>query len=83
MDACCDAKSGEVAALRRRQGRVLIAVLAINALMFCIEFGAGVLAGSTALQGDSLILAIAVCGNDVFPFRRCRIALSNSGEPTT
>jgi cation diffusion facilitator family transporter len=54
MDACCETKSGELAVLRTRQRRVLIAVLAINALMFCIEFGAGVLAGSTALLGDSL-----------------------------
>lgn len=54
MDACCEAKSEELAALRSRQGRVLAAVLVINAAMFCIEFGAGFLAGSTALLGDSL-----------------------------
>lgn len=54
MDACCEAKSEELAVLHSRQGRVLTIVLAINAAMFCIEFGAGLLAGSTALLGDSL-----------------------------
>jgi len=54
MEDCCESKSEELAALRSRQGRVLVAVLVINAAMFCIEFGAGLLAGSTALLGDSL-----------------------------
>ncbi len=34
--------------------RVLWAVLAINALMFAIEIGAGLQAGSTSLQADAL-----------------------------
>src|SRR5436190_16769476 len=34
--------------------RVLWAVLAINALMFVIEIGAGLAAGSAALQADAL-----------------------------
>jgi cation diffusion facilitator family transporter len=54
MEACCEAKSEELTALRSRQGRVLAAVLLINAVMFCVEFGAGLVAGSTALLGDSL-----------------------------
>jgi Co/Zn/Cd efflux system component len=54
VDACCQAKSVELAALRKRQARVLCGVLAVNAAMFGLEFGAGVLAGSTALLGDSL-----------------------------
>jgi cation diffusion facilitator family transporter len=54
MDECCEAKSGELAALRGRQARVLKAVLAINAAMFGIEFSAGWLSGSTALLADSL-----------------------------
>ena len=33
MDACCESKTSELAALRLRQGRVLTAVLAINAVM--------------------------------------------------
>src|SRR6266705_3287245 len=34
--------------------RVLWAVLAINAVMFVVEIGAGLAAGSTALQADAL-----------------------------
>ncbi len=54
MDECCEAKAEELGALRGNQGRVLAVVLAINASMFLIEFGAGIAAGSTALLGDSL-----------------------------
>ena len=54
MDACCEAKSSEVSALRGRQARVLRIVLGVNAAMFGVEFAAGLLAGSTALLGDSL-----------------------------
>ena len=34
--------------------RVLCAVLAVNAVMFAVEIGAGVAAGSTSLQADAL-----------------------------
>jgi cation diffusion facilitator family transporter len=54
MDPCCETKASELAALRLRQSRVLVAVLAINLAMFCVEFGAGLLSGSTALLADSL-----------------------------
>ncbi|GLZ87432.1 hypothetical protein Pres01_34830 [Metapseudomonas resinovorans] len=54
MDSCCENKAGELAQLRARQSRVLYIVLAINALMFLLEFSAGWIAGSTALLGDSL-----------------------------
>ena len=54
MDDCCEAKGAELAALRGRQARVLKAVLAINAGMFFVELGAGVLTHSTALLADSL-----------------------------
>ena len=54
MDRCCEAKAEELAALRGRQRRVLGTVLVVNITMFGIEFGAGFLAGSTALLGDSL-----------------------------
>lgn len=54
MDPCCESKASELAALRLRQSRVLIVVLVINLGMFCVEFGAGLLAGSTALLADSL-----------------------------
>ena len=54
MGHCCEAKTEELAALRIRQGRILWIVLAVNLVMFCLEFGAGYLASSTALLGDSL-----------------------------
>jgi cation diffusion facilitator family transporter len=54
MDECCEAKTHELAALRARQAGVLVIVMAVNAVMFCVEFGAGLLAGSTALLADSL-----------------------------
>ena len=54
MDQCCEAKATELAAIRLRQGRVLTIVLAVNLAMFCIEFGTGLWARSTALLADSL-----------------------------
>ena len=66
---CCSAKSRELETLARQAGqrRVLIAVLAINAVMFVLEFGAGVIAGSTALMadasdmlGDALVYAVSL-----------------------
>ena len=52
---CCSAKSAELERLARRadQRRVLVIVLAINAVMFVAEFGAGVIAGSAALMADA------------------------------
>jgi Co/Zn/Cd efflux system component len=47
---CCDI----VADITPRQRRVLQVVLAVNAAMFLVEFGAGVLAHSTALLADSV-----------------------------
>jgi len=57
MDSCCRrddccAPARQAAAPRYR--RVLWAVLAINAAMFAVEIGAGVLAGSASLQADAL-----------------------------
>ena len=54
MNECCEAKSNELAGMRIRQARVLVTVMAVNFSMFCVEFGAGLLAGSTALLADSL-----------------------------
>ena len=48
MDACC------AATVRQHQRYVLQLVLAVNVTMFCVEFGAGLVARSTALLGDSL-----------------------------
>ena len=49
MDSCCAATT-----VRQQQRHVLQLVLAINATMFFVEFGAGLFARSTALLGDSL-----------------------------
>ncbi len=49
MDACC-----EVRPVEQRQRRVLRVVLWINLAMFALEFGAGLLAHSTALLADSV-----------------------------
>ncbi len=54
MDQCCEAKAEELVALRDSQRRVLAVVLVVNIAMFCIEFGAGLLSGSTAVLADSL-----------------------------
>lgn len=56
MDDCCSNKSEEIATLglKQDQRRVLLIVLTINALMFVIEFGAGLVARSTALQADAV-----------------------------
>ena len=54
MADCCNDKAAEIDALRERQSRVLKTVLAINAAMFLVEAGAGLMARSTALLADSL-----------------------------
>ena len=54
MKDCCENKVSELAALRASQGRVLWIVLAINAVMFVVEFAGGIFADSTALMADSL-----------------------------
>lgn len=52
--SCCESKSSELTALHQRQGNVLKWVLLINAAMFFVEFGAGIMAKSSALLADSL-----------------------------
>lgn len=56
MDECCSNKQSEIAKLAQRQDqrRVLIIVLAINAVMFVGESAAGVIAGSVALMADAV-----------------------------
>ena len=54
MDACCDTKAEEMNTLRDKHRKVLILVLAINAVLFIVEAIAGFLAHSTALLADSL-----------------------------
>jgi Co/Zn/Cd efflux system component len=55
MDSCC--RHDDCCAPVEQAGkyrRVLWAVLVINAAMFAVEIGAGVLAGSASLQADAL-----------------------------
>ncbi len=75
MDPCCESKEHELTALRGRQARVLVTVLAINACMFCLEFGAGILSRSTALLGDSLDMLgdAMVYGLSLYVLRRGRV----------
>jgi cation diffusion facilitator family transporter len=54
MDACCETKAEELNTLRDKHRKVLILVLAINAVLFVVEAIAGFLAHSTALLADSL-----------------------------
>lgn len=54
MTGCCNENDAALVVLRERQSRMLWTVLVINAVMFAVEFGAGWLAGSTALLADSL-----------------------------
>lgn len=54
-DHCCASKGQELEKLARQadQRRVLVTVLVINAFMFVLEFGAGIIAGSAALMADA------------------------------
>ena len=54
MKNCCEDKSCEISVLRSKHGRVLKAVLIINAVMFIVEEWAGITAHSTSLLADAL-----------------------------
>ena len=54
MSDCCNDKACAIEALRARQSSTLRVVLAINAVMFVVEFASGLVARSTALLSDSL-----------------------------
>lgn len=54
MADCCSDKECAIEALKGRQSNTLRAVLAINVVMFAVEFSAGLMAGSSALLSDSL-----------------------------
>ena len=68
-DDCCSTKAQELELLAKQadQRRVLVVVLLINAVMFVAEFGAGLIAGSTALMadasdmlGDALVYGVSI-----------------------
>jgi cation diffusion facilitator family transporter len=54
VDSCCEDKACALEALRERQSTTLKIVLAINAVMFAVELGSGLMARSTALMSDAL-----------------------------
>jgi cation diffusion facilitator family transporter len=54
MDHCCEDKRCDIAAMQERHGQVLWVVLLINAAMFLVEGGAGLMAHSTSLLADAL-----------------------------
>ena len=54
MKSCCGDCPGDDPGQTSQYRRVLWTVLAINAAMFVVEIGAGVLAGSASLQADAL-----------------------------
>lgn len=87
-DSCCSSKALEIERLARRadQRRVLLIVLAINAGMFILEFGAGVTAGSTALMadaadmlGDALVYGASLYAIDRGTRWKAGLALVKSG----
>lgn len=51
---CCNHQSPEAALRSRRYRRILWIALAVNLLMFAVEIGAGLKAGSVSLLADSL-----------------------------
>ena len=53
-DNCCQNKGCELTKLKKQQAKMLWVVLFINLVMFFVEFGAGIRAGSISLTGDSL-----------------------------
>jgi Co/Zn/Cd efflux system component len=55
-DDCCEGKGREIEQLAANadQRRVLVIVLALNAIMFFVEFAAGMIAGSASLMADAV-----------------------------
>ncbi len=51
---CCQHKAKELQKLQKRQSKGLWIILAINAVMFVVEFSGGIKAASLSLTGDSL-----------------------------
>ena len=51
---CCQHKAKELEKLQKRQAKILWIILIINAVMFVVEFSAGIKAASLSLTGDSL-----------------------------
>jgi cation diffusion facilitator family transporter len=54
MASCCEDTRCDITAMQERHGHVLWIVLVINAVMFLVEGGAGLMAHSTSLLADAL-----------------------------
>lgn len=79
--SCCESKSKELEILRERQGTILKWVLAINAIMFFVEFSYGWLAHSSALMADSLDMLgdAAVYGFSLYALNRGMLWRARAG----
>lgn len=77
MDDCCSRKSDTLALLaaKAEQRRVLLVVMCINAAMFVLEFGAGLVAQSSALMADSVDML-----GDAFVYALSLFALSRGAR---
>jgi Co/Zn/Cd efflux system component len=86
MADCCSDKECAIEALKARQSSTLKIVLAINAVMFIVEFGAGLWARSTALLsdsldnfGDALTYALSLYAVSSGPRTKAKVALFKGG----
>jgi Co/Zn/Cd efflux system component len=86
MSDCCSDKECAIEALRTRQSATLRIVLAINAVMFVVEFASGLFARSTALLSDSLdnlgdatTYALSLYAVDRGARAKAKVALFKSG----
>jgi Co/Zn/Cd efflux system component len=66
MASCCEDKHCAITAMQERHGRVLWVVLLINAVMFLVEGGAGLMAHSTSLLADALDMLVGVVTASLF-----------------
>jgi len=81
MSDCCDKNAFDGASPAYK--RALIAVIAINAVMFCVEMSAGVLSGSQALKADALDFALALIALAVLGMTVVRVVNGGTPEAST
>lgn len=82
MGDCCQNKSCDLEQMNKSQAKVLWIVLAINAVMFVVEFGGGIYSRSLALSGDSLdMLGDAIAyGSSIYVINKGRRAKALSAS---
>lgn len=71
MSGCCETPSFDGSSVQYK--RALIAVIAINAIMFCVEMTAGLAADSQALKADALDFA-----SDTFTYALSFLVIGSS-----